>query len=121
MWEALLAGGLLAVLGAVWAAWVLAPVDALLVAGAKLVAAGLAFGLPTGAWYHVALRRSLARAGVLPPRWWLHPTRLHDRIPAADRTRVLGWCYAGAAGFLVTLLGCAIVALAAARTVQGEG
>lgn len=121
MLEALVAGGLVALLGGIWVAWVLVPVDALLLAGAQLVIAGLLFGVPTGAWYHVALRRSLLRAGALPPRWWLHPTRLHDRIPPVDRARVLGWCYAGAAGFLVTVLGCGVVALAAARTLQGAG
>jgi hypothetical protein len=106
--------GLLAAIGALAAALVVPPAG-LLVAGAWLVALGLAFGVPTGALYHVALRRSLRAAACLPHRWWWNPTALHDRIPAADRFAVLGWCHAGAAGFLVTVLGCALVAIAAWR------
>ena len=78
-------------------------------------AAGLAFGVPTGAVYHLALRSALLRAQRLPARWWLNPTALHDELPASVRTRVLAWCYAGAAGFLVTIAGCALVAIAAFR------
>jgi len=114
MAETGVAMGLLAALGAL-AATFLIPPAALVVAGAWIVALGLAFGVPTGAAYHVALRRSLLAAACLPARWWWNPTALHDRIPAADRTRVLAWCYAGAAGFLVTVLGCALVAIAAWR------
>jgi hypothetical protein len=71
--------------------------------------------VPTGLLYHVELRRSLLARQRLPRRWWLRPTSLHGEIRASDRLRVLGWCYAGAAGFLVTLAGCALVALAAVR------
>ena len=106
--------GLLAALGALAAALAVAPA-ALLVAGFWLTVAGLGFGVPTGVLYHVALRRSLLAADALPARWWWSPTTLHDAIPDADRAWVLGWCYAGAAGFLVTVLGCALVALAAWR------
>jgi hypothetical protein len=105
---------LLLVLGGLAAALAVAPAT-LLVAGFWTAAAGLALGVPTGALYHVALRRSLRAAARLPARWWWNPTALHDAIPAPDRARVLGWCYAGAGGFLVTVLGCALVALAAWR------
>jgi hypothetical protein len=88
---------------------------ALLVAGFWLVLGGLAFGVPTGLLYHVELRRSLLARDRLPRRWWLRPTSLHAEIRDADRLRVLVWCYAGAAGFLVTLAGCSLVALAAVR------
>lgn len=114
MLEAGIALALLVALGAGGAAFVAAP-DALLVGGAWLSAAGLAFGLPTGLVYHLALREALLAAGALPARWWLRPTALHDAIPAASRRRVLAWCGAGAAGFLVTVLGCALLALAAFR------
>lgn len=106
--------GILAAIGAL-AATLVVPPAALLVAGAWTIAIGLAFGVPTGAIYHLALRRSLLAASRLPARWWWNPTALHDAIPAADRTHVLAWCYAGAAGFLVTVLGCALVAIAAWR------
>ena len=106
--------GLLAGIGALAVALAVAP-TALLVAGFWLTVAGLGFGVPAGVFYHVLLRRSLLAAGALPERWWWSPTALHDWIPDADRARVLGWCYAGAAGFAVSVAGCALVALAAWR------
>jgi hypothetical protein len=112
--ETLLAALLLMTLGATALALTSAA-DALVVAGVWIVAAGLAFGVPTGLLYHVALHRSLTRAGTLPPRWWLRPTTLHDRIPADDRGRVLGWCAAGAAGFGVTVVGMIVMAVGAIR------
>lgn len=112
--EAWIALGLLVALGGCAAALAVAP-DALLLGGAWIVAAGLALGVPTGFVYHVALRRSLRAAGCLPARWWLRPTALHSELPPADRSRVLAWCGAGAAGFAITVLGCALVALGALR------
>jgi hypothetical protein len=112
--EAWIALGLLAALAGCGAALVAAP-DALLVGGFWVALGGLAFGVPTGFVYHLALRRSLLAAGRLPARWWLHPTALHDELPSADRRRVLAWCGAGAAGFAATVLGCALVALGALR------
>jgi hypothetical protein len=114
MGEIAIALGLVAAFGALAAAFSVAPAS-LLVAGFWLVLGGMAFGVPTGFWYHVALRRSLVAAGALPERWWWSPTALHDAIPDADRAHVLAWCYAGAAGFLVTVAGCALVAFAAWR------
>jgi hypothetical protein len=89
----------------------------LLFGGMWIVAGGFALGLPTGALYHLTLYRSLRRANALPARWWLRPTSHHDRIPVADRVRVLGWCYLGAAGFLVIVVGIAITAAGALRIV----
>lgn len=91
----------------------------LLVAGAALLLAGLGFGVPAGLLYHVALHRALWSQGRLPPGWWLRPTRLHDELAAEDRFRVLAWCWIGAAGFLVTMLGCVVATLGAARLLQG--
>jgi len=85
--------------------------------GLWVVGAGFALSVPTGAVYHYTLYRSLRRAGALPARWWLRPTAHHSRIPAADRFHVLAWCYAGAAGFLVILVGIAIAASGALRIV----
>jgi len=99
---------------AVWA-YVTLGAEALLLAGFWAVAAGLGFGLPTGLVYHLALRRSLAGAGVLPPRWWLHPTALHALLPAQDAFRVLLWCRLGAAGCALAFFGCAVFALGALR------
>jgi hypothetical protein len=112
--ELWIAIGLLGALAGCAAALAVAP-DQLLLGGFWLVVAGLAFGVPTGLVYHVALRRSLRAAGRLPARWWLHPTALHGVLPAHDRTRVLAWCGAGALGFAATVVGCALVALGALR------
>lgn len=90
-------------------------VGTLLVAGFWLVVAGLAFGVPTGVVYHWELWRALRARDRLPPRWWLRPTSLHGELLPRERLRVLSWCYAGAAGFGVTALGCLVVALGAFR------
>ena len=92
----------------------LAPATLLLV-GFWTTLGGLALGIPTGALYHVELHRSLSACARLPERWWVSPTSLHGLIPPTDRVRVLGWCYAGAAGFVVTVLGCVLVAFALFR------
>lgn len=114
MTEAIVAFGLFAALGVLAGLLSIAPAS-LLIFGFWTAVAGLAFGVPTGAIYHVALRRALLGAQRLPARWWLHPTSLHDEIPAVFRSGVLAWCYAGAAGFLVTIAGCGLVAIAAFR------
>ena len=90
-------------------------VGTLLVAGFWLVVAGLAFGVPTGVVYHWELWRALRARDRLPPRWWLRPTSLHGELLPRERLRVLSWCYAGAAVFGVTALGCLVVALGAFR------
>jgi hypothetical protein len=115
MLETLVALGLVAAIGAAAWAWTAVAAETLLVAGLWLVAIGLGFGLPTGVLYHVELHRSLARQGVLPARWWLAPTKLHDRIADADALRVLLPCYAGALGCFVAFAGCAVFALGALK------
>lgn len=114
MAELLLALGIAAALGALAGLWMLAPTTLLLV-GFWTTFAGLVLGIPTGALYHVELHRSLSACSRLPERWWVAPTSLHREIPREDRVRVLGWCYAGAAGFVVTVLGCILVAFALFR------
>jgi hypothetical protein len=114
MLEALLLVALLLGFGALAVLLAVAP-PTLLVAGFWLAVAGLAFGVPTGLLYHIELRRSLLSRDRLPSRWWLRPTSLHGEIAEADRFRVLAWCYAGAAGFLLSIAGCALVAVAAVR------
>jgi hypothetical protein len=93
--------------------------DVLFLGGLWIVAAGFAFGIPTGFWYHVELRRVLLRNGALPPRWWLHPTHLHGAIPAEAWWGVMGWCYAGALGWLVSFGGCCVVGLGAVKLILG--
>jgi hypothetical protein len=119
MLEALLVLGFVAAVCGAVLAWTLLAAEALLIAGLWLVAIGFAFGIPTGFWYHVELRRVLATAGGPPPRWWLHPTRLHGAIPPERWWRVMGWCYAGALGWLVSFAGCAVFALGCAKLLLG--
>lgn len=115
MIEALLVVVVVAALSAGAWAWTTVPAPALLAAGAWLVAGGLAFGVPTGLVYHLALRRSLLALGALPRRWWLHPLSLHPQLPVEDEPRVLLWCRLGAFGCGVAFLGCAVFALGAFR------
>jgi hypothetical protein len=92
------------------------PWPSLLVVGGFTTAAGLAFGMATGFWYHVALARALSAVKALTPRWWLRPVPLHARLDAAALQRVLPWFYAGAAGFVVTVAGMALIALGLAAS-----
>jgi hypothetical protein len=81
----------------------------LLGVGAAVTGCGLLVGVLAGLVYHAALFRALSPSGALPPGWWWRPTSLHAQLAPAQRRRVLPWFYAGAAGFLVTLAGCALV------------
>jgi len=109
--EATLVLATLLALGLGSAAWTTLDADMLLRLGFWLVVAGLGFGLPTGAVYHLALHRSLERVGRLPARWWLNPTAHHRHLPRSDAPRVLAWCRAGALGCAVVFVGCAVAAL----------
>jgi hypothetical protein len=120
MLEALLVLAFLAAIGGGALAWGVFATEAILIAGLWLVALGLALGVPTGFWYHVELRRVLVAGGALPARWWLHPTRLHGAIPPAHWWRVMGWCYAGALGWLVSFAGCVVFALGVAKSLLLE-
>ena len=93
------------------------PWTSLLVVGAATTAVGLAFGVATGFWYHVALARALSAVKALTPRWWLRPVPLHARLDAEGLQRVLPWFYAGAAGFVVTVVGMTLIALGIASSV----
>ncbi len=116
MYELLLMFGIVVVLGGFALALHVLSIELLLAGGLWLVAAGLLIGLPSSAVYHALLRRSLLRAHVLPRGWYWHPTALHSRIPQADRTHVLGWCFLAAAGFVAIMIGCTAVALATWRS-----
>lgn len=90
------------------------PWSSLLVLGAVTTVAGLAFGVTTGLWYHIALARALSAVSALTPGWWLRPVPLHERLDAAGRRHVMPWFYAGAAGFVVTVAGIALIVAAMA-------
>jgi hypothetical protein len=78
--------------------------------GWAMIICGLLVSLPGGIMYHVRLAQCLRPRGLLHRGWIWHPTRLHDLLPASERTRVLIWFRLGAAGWAVTILGCVVVA-----------
>lgn len=83
--------------------------EALFAAAALTTTGGFIFAVATGSVYHGLLYRILHGAGPAPRRWWLHPVRHHGLIPEKKRRRVMVWFHAGAAGFFVTLAGCALL------------
>jgi hypothetical protein len=106
---ALLVAGLVAV-PALFAA---VPWDVTFGLGVSLVALGMAIGVPAGAMYHLQLFRAVRPTR---PRWWLNPTGLHDRIADGMRGSVMRWFRIGAVGFVLAIVGCAMVAVGALRS-----
>jgi hypothetical protein len=106
---ALLVAGLVAV-PALFAA---VPWDVTFGLGISLVALGMAIGVPAGAMYHVQLFRAVRPTRS---RWWLNPTGLHDRVPEGMRGGVMRWFRIGAVGFVIAIVGCAMVAVGALRS-----
>lgn len=86
-----------------------------------LMALGLVGGVPSGLYYHVALRRELLRVGPLPRGWYWHPQRHHGRLDHAARQRLRPWFFVGGIGFLLICTGCALALTAAALWLRGEG
>lgn len=87
------------------------PWDWLIAGGLALGLLGLALGVPTGLVYHLRLREALLREHALERRWWLRPVSLHERITAPDMGRVLPWFRAGAASFVVVILGSVLMVI----------
>ena len=73
--------------------------------GLVLLVVGLLEGVPTGFWYHVVLRRILVQRGALPPRWWIHPTRHHERLTPDEHRRIRLWFVLGGIGYTVAVAG----------------
>lgn len=96
-----------------------APWDWLFGGGSMLAVLGLVLGVPTGFWYHVLLYRALRPQGPLPRTWWLRPDRLHDRLSAEARVRVMRPFYWGAVGFVVSIVGCLLLGYGALRAPPG--
>ncbi len=115
MYEALVA--LAVFLAVAGLAVVLAVFDwpTLLLSGFWLVGAGFSASLMASVLYHWALRRSLLSRGGLPARWWLNPTRQHHLL-GPERRRVVPYFYFGVAAFLVTMVGCLGILLAALKS-----
>jgi len=113
--EGLLTLGVVALLAA--AAFLLgfAPWEPLVRAGVWLAATGMVAGVPAALVYHLRLRACLAPRGALDRRWLLNPVAHHERLTRAERRRVMPWFYAGAAGWTLSMGGCALMAIALVR------
>jgi len=96
-----------------------APWDWLFGGGIVLSLLGLAVGVPTGLWYHVRLYRAVRARGPVPPRWWVRPDRLHAQLTEDERAGVMRPFYFGAAGFVLSVLGCLFIAYGAWRAPPG--
>src|SRR5438128_9350156 len=107
MFELLLVGALVALLGAAGLLAML-PWDQLVGAGMWIATAGLVVGVPAGALYHLQLYRRLGPRGALAPRWWLRPHAFHGALAGEERPGVMGWFWIGAVGFMVTIGGIAL-------------
>jgi len=111
MLESLLVIGVVGVLVLLGTLTVSLSLQALVMTGLSVVAAGFVLGVPAGALYHVALYRCLQARGEVPAGFVWHPTRYHAVLSPEERRRVLPWFRAGALGFGLIILGCAIFAL----------
>jgi hypothetical protein len=89
----------------------LLPIEGLLLAGAACMALGLGVGVPAGLYYHVKLYRYLAAHGGVPRGFIWHPTRYHAELSPSELRHITPWFVTGALGFVLILLGCAIVML----------
>ena len=89
--------------------------DSVFYCGTAAVIIGFAFGIPCAAVYHVALFRSLRRRSALQPGWYWRPVELHVHLTRRDKTRTLPWFYSGALGFLVIIIGLALIVSAVLR------
>ncbi|MCA9531540.1 MAG: hypothetical protein KC543_15530 [Myxococcales bacterium] len=118
MREAALVLGIVALLAAA-SGLLFVPWDGLLRVGVWTTAVGFATGVPLGVAYHVALYRALAPRGALPRGWYWSPIRLNARLAPEERGRVLFYCYAGAAGFVVICVGLLLAGIALINATLG--
>jgi hypothetical protein len=81
-------------------------------AGLAAIVLGLIISIPAAVLYHLRLYEALNKRDALDAGWIWHPTRFHDRLLADERPAVMIWFSIGAGGWGLTLLGCALVALA---------
>lgn len=116
MAELLIVAAAVALLGGLSALVLFVPFLWLLFAALACTVGGFLFGVPTGVYYHVVLRRELSRRGPVPPRWWLRPHHFHAELDDDARARVLPFWFMGGAGFLLTMLGFVISVIALATS-----
>jgi hypothetical protein len=111
--EILIAFGVFASLAGLGWALHFATMMQLVIPGILLIAGGLIFSLPCAIWYHWLLYRTLSPRGALDSRWIWNPTAHHERLSTEERTAVMPWFYAGAAGWVLSVLGCVLLGLGA--------
>lgn len=104
--------GLLVLLGT--GAYVLS-IEALLLCGAALIAAGFLIGIPAGTLYHLKLYRCMSLRGPVPRSFWLRPTSMHGELEAGEWSGIAPWFLLGGTGFALIVLGCVIVTLGLLR------
>ncbi len=96
------------------------PPMVLLWIGVVIGSVGAALGLTSGVVYHARLWRALRVEGHGTKGMWLRPHQLHGKLSQPRRQPVQRWFWAGATGFVLTMLGStgvltAIVRLAGAH------
>lgn len=86
-----------------------------------LMLLGFAIGMPSGAYYHVLLRRELHRRGPIPKGWYWRPQQYHHTLEPDASSRLRPWFLLGAAGFGLIILGFALAVLALALWFRAGG
>ena len=76
------------------------------------IAVGMAVGVPTGFTYHVVLYKQLKIMGEVPRGWYWRPISFNSRLDPRGRARVLPWLYVGGAGFMLVVIGIALIVTA---------
>ncbi|MCP4674868.1 MAG: hypothetical protein GY854_05035 [Deltaproteobacteria bacterium] len=85
-----------------------------------LVVIGIVVGVPTGFIYHVLLYRKLKPRDEIPRGWVWGPIRLNAKLTPRERLLVLPWCYVGAMGFFVIIVGFVLI-VASMILAQSQG
>lgn len=111
MRELLIAGGIVGSLTALTFARFLVGMAPHISTGVAITLFGLVVGVTGGIGYHLSLIRILEPRDQLSPGWIWNPTRLHARLKRQEKRAVYLWFVMGGSGWLLTLLGCALVAL----------
>ncbi|MBU6160269.1 MAG: hypothetical protein KGO50_04045 [Myxococcales bacterium] len=86
--------------------------DVLLYSGEVTAALGFLLGVPPAVVYHVRLWQELTLAGASTRGIIWNPIRFHDQVPWHRQNRFLPWFYAGGVGFVIVVLGVALMGLA---------
>ena len=84
----------------------------LIATGAVCIVLGLVFGLPVALYYHLRLFRGLHSLGASTHRWWVDPRPLQRALPEQEQRLLTRLFWVGGAGFLLTMVGCVVLASA---------